>query len=115
MHHLVMITVVILVCTYKGGTIIMEQKSTFFKKTFFQYIVLNLCVLIILTFTLQLWNANLFKYPLAYTGSDETLSFMYFQTLLEDGLVSNPSRLGVPYISEALDFSDGRYLTLLFR
>lgn len=84
------------------------------KKVWIEYLLLDLAVLIGLILVLQLWNSNITKYPLAYSG-DAPQTIFYLQESLEEGPFGNTTRAGAPFFIEALDFSSGGYLFEILR
>lgn len=75
------------------------------------YIFLNIIIIGGLIIVLQLWNSNILKYPLGYSG-DATQVYYFYNTYIQDGVFSGNSRAGIPYISDALDFSTGEFISI---
>lgn len=80
-----------------------------FRKTRWKWIVaINLIIGFLVCVVLHLWDADIIHYPLYYNGDARQVLYSY-QTYFRDGIFLNNSSSGIPYISNAIDFSSGGY------
>ncbi len=79
-----------------------------------EYLILNVLVLIGLILVLQLWNTNIFKYPLSYFS--DALQVLYnTNKLQETGLFGYSVRASYPYYAYMSDFPSLGIVEQFFR
>lgn len=90
------------------------QFKLFNKTVWIEYFILNLFVLMGLTFTLQLWNADIFSYPI-YSGGDVPQVLYIIEQMKEIGLSGYSTRVGYPYYVYMSDFPSQGIIWKFFR